>query len=323
MRITGILMVMVLVGSLAGCEKLKEFKESAEKAVGQVTNQVKQASDPVQQMLGAYATGYNEVLGSFEDVVDNYSRAIPLDKEPSAELGRINFFGSGNSDMALKTIKEAFAEAASASPEKYKYLQPLANELYGSCEELATIYGDARAYYRAEDFKDDDYARGRELHGKMRLANERFNKAMGQMGAALGAEEDKQMEAELADYDDKDSYGFQFRQAHFKAKQVLNVIDAANSDIAAIDKAVDDFLASTKDLKAFADAKADLHVSFKSYVDQVEGFAGAIKRYRREIKAEEVDPDKLLREHKAVFSAYNTIVSLRNSLAELERGGIL
>jgi len=316
-------MAILLVGSLAGCEKLKELKESAEKAVEQVTNQVKQETDPVQQMLSAYAKGYNEVLNSFQDIVDNYSRAIPLDKEPSAELGRINFFGSGNYDMALKTIKEAFDAAADAGPEKYKHLHPLANELYGSCQELARIYGDARAYYDAEDFKDDDFARGKEIHGKMRLAQERFDKALRQMEAALSVEEDKQMEAELADFDDKTTYGYQFRQAHFKAKQTLRIIDSYESDIDAIEKAIDDFVAAYEELKAFADGKADLHVTFKAYVDQVEGFVGAIKRFRRELKAEERDPDKLRQEHDAIVSAYNTIISLRNALAELEGYGQL
>ncbi len=284
---------------------------------------MKQETDPVQQMLSAYAKGYNEVLSSFQDVVETYSRAIPLDKEPSEELGRITFFGSGNYDMALKTIRDAFDVAASEGPEKYKHLQPLADELYGACQELATLYGDARAYYDAEDFKDDDYARGKEIHGKMRLANERFDKALRQMEAALSVEEDKRMEEELAEFDDKGSYGHQFRQAHYKAKQTLRVIDSVESDIDAIDKAVEDFVAAFKDLKAFADGKADLHVTFKAYVDQVEGFTGAIKRFRRELKAEERDPDKLRQEHDAIISAYNTIISLRNALAELEGYGQL
>ena len=323
MRIAGILMAIVLVGSLAGCEKLKELKESAEKAVEQVTNQVKQETDPMQQMLSAYAKGYNEVLNTFQDIVENYSRVIPLDKEPSAELGRINFFGSGNYDMSLKTIKEAFDAAASEGPDTHKHLSPLAMELYGSCQELAAIYGDARAYYDAEDYKDDDYARGREIHGKMRLAEVRFDKALRQMEAALSVEEDKQMELELAAYEDKTSYGYQFRYTHFKAKQALRSIDSPDSDFAAIDKAVNDFIAVNKELKAFSDGKADLHVTFKAYADQVDGFVGALKRFRRELQAEEADPDKLRQEHDAIISAYNTIISLRNALAELEGYGQL
>ena len=322
MRVTRVILAVLLATTLVGCEKLKELKESAEKAVEQVTNQVKQETDPVQQMLSAYAKGYNEVLNTFQDIVENYSRAIPLDKEPSAELGRVSFFGSGNYDMSLKTIKDAF-DAAAEGPEKYKHLQSLAAELYSSCQELATIYGDARTYYSAEDFKDDDYARGRELHGQMRLAEVRFDKALRQMEAALSVEEDQQMEAELAEYPDKGTYGNQFRQAHFKAKQLLRVIDSAESDFAAIDKAVDEYIESFTALKAFADGKADLHVTFKAFVDQVEGFLGAVKRFRRELQADSADPDQLRREHDAIVSAYNTIISLRNALAELEGYGQL
>jgi metal-sulfur cluster biosynthetic enzyme len=323
MRLVGCAIAIMMTLSLAGCDKLKELQQTAENAVQQVARQVESEVDPTEQMMSAYAKGYNEVLNSFQDIVDNYARAIPLDVEPSAELGRVTFFGSSNFEMALKTIKDAFESAASKAPDKYRHLQPLAGELTASCQELATLYGDARGYYQAEDFKDDDYARGKELHGKMRLAAERFDKALRQMEAALSVEEDKLMQEELAEYTDQGTYAYQYRYAHFKAKQVLRVIDSPTSDVAAIDLAVDEFLGVFEQLRTFCGSKADLQATFKAYVDQVENFVGALKRFRREVQADAPNPDKLRQEHDAIVSAYNAIISLRNALSQLEAHGQL
>ncbi len=314
---------VALVIGVCGCEKIKELKQAAEQAAEQVVKQVKDEVDPSRQMLSAYAKGYNEVLNSFQDLVDNYARAIPLDKEPSAELGNVHFFGSGNYDMSLKTIKEAFDAASDKAPEKYKHLKPLADELYGACKDLADHYGRARAYYQAEDFKDDEYAAGKEIHGKMRTAVERFDAALRQMEAALSVEEDKLMEEELAEYKDQKSYAYQFRFVHFKAKRTLGLIDSRESTAESIDQAVEEFVKVYDELKAFADGQASPNAAFKSYVDQVERFVSALKRFRREVQAEEADPDKLRQEHDAIVSSYNTLISLRNSLSQLEAAGQL
>ena len=205
--------------SVTSCDKLKELQQAAENVVKQAAPE----SNPVKEMLGAYAKGYNEVLNTFNDLIDNYFRSIPADKEPSDELGKIHFFGTANHDMSLKTVKDAFAAASDKAPEKYAHLRPMANDLYATCAELARISGEAKKYYEAEDFKDDAYARGKVLHEEMKTAADKYDAALRQMEAALSTEEDKLMEGELAQYKEEKSYSYYLRYVHFRAKRWMTM----------------------------------------------------------------------------------------------------
>jgi len=307
--------LMLVVGvALGSCDKLKEV---AEQAVKQATD-----SNPAREMLAHYANGYNEVLNRFPGLIKEYVGDIPLDQVPSAEL-RISLFSAGPVDMSLKTITDSFNAAAKVAPDKYKHLQPMADELLITCKELAAVYRDADKYYEAEDYKDDDYAGGKEIHGRMKVAVEKYQKAMRTFDAALSGEEDKLMKAELAQYTDDKDYGYWIRFVPHEAKKTLAIVQSPKTDVAGASKAVEDFITVYNNVKVFADGKPELNQAFKGLVDQAGTFVGTLKRFRRAIQAEQQDSDEINRELDRIVTDYNNLIGLQNSLFQLESYGQL
>ena len=313
MKRTAVVVSLALIFALAlsSCQKIKELTEQA----------VKQATDsnPARDMLGNYAKGYNAILDVCPGVIDNYKSRIPLETGPSAELGdNVWLISAGTAQMSLKTAKDSFAAAADGGPEKYKHLKPMADEVYAACNGLVNVYNDASKYYEAQDFKDDEFKRGQELHGNMLTAIEKYHKTMRVLDAALGGEEDKLMEEELAQYKDGKGYGYYLRYLPHHAKKALNLLQSPDTDDAAAGKGIEEFIAVYNEVKTFADGKADLNGTFKSFMDQAESYLGTLKRFRRAVQAEPQDAAALNRELDQMVTDYNNIINLQNALFQLE-----
>jgi len=317
----GFTIVCLLVAgalALSGCDKLKELTE-------QVTEQVKQVAggNAEQATLGTYAKGYNALIGEIPGVIESYQRTIPFDQEPSGEISSLHLSKTVFVDNALRDAKKAFEEAGASAPDEFKKFKPMADELLAACNEVVSVHSEAEKYYEAEDYKDDDYAKGKELHGKMRAAAEKYYKAIEVMDAALSEEEDKVAVKELEQYAKDKSYSYFMRYSLFEAKKLFKVIDYPGDKKEAVGAAVDAYLKVFNEFKTFADAQTNLNQAFASYVEQGESFVAAGKRFRREWDAEQPDPGKLNRERDSILSSYNTMVSVQNSLLDLEANGLL
>jgi len=304
--------------ALSGCDKLKEI-------AGQVTEQVKQATggNAEQATLGTYAKGYNALIGEIPGLLDSYQRTIPFDQEPSGEISSIHLSRTVFVDNAMRDAKKAFEEAGSSAPEEFKKFKPMADDLLAACTEVVNVHSEAQKYYEAEDYKDDDYARGKEIHARMRTAAGKYYKAIEVMDAALSEEEDKVAVTELEQFSKDKSYSYYMRYSLFEAKKLFKVIDFPGDKKESVGAAVDAYLKVFNELKTFSDGQANLNQAFASYVEQVESFVASIKRFRREWDAEQPDPGKLKSEHDSILSSYNTMVSVQNSLLDLEANGLL
>ena len=322
-RLPVCIVIAALVVGLAGCKQAQELVDKVTSKVGEVAKQAASATDSSRQTLGGYADGYNKVLDEVMDAVEDYERAIPFDKTPGPELGKPLLMIPPLADKSMQEIKAAFASAASSAPAEMKYLAPMADELAAASDEVLKTLTEARKYYDAEDFKDDAYARWKQIHEKMIAAAQRLDKATTQLGAALSGEEDKIAEQELKDYEKDKSYSYYMRFMLHRAKKLEKLVEDPQTDKAAFGKGFDEFGASFDEFAKFCQAKTDMQPAFKSYADMVERFQAAAKRLRRELEAEKPDPQKLSQEANAVVDAYNSMVSLRNSLASLEQMGQL
>lgn len=256
-------------------------------------------------------------------LIESYQRTIPFDQEPSGEISSLHLSRTVFVDNALRDAKKAFEDAGASAPDEFKKFKPMAEEVLAACNEVVAAHSDAQKYYEAENYKDDDYGRGKEIHARMRTAAEKYYKAIAVMDGALSEEEDKVVVKELEQYSKDKSYSYYMRYSLFEAKTLVKVIDFPNDKKDSVGVAVDAYLKVYNEFKTFADAQANLNQVFASYVEQVESFLAAVKRFRREWEAEQPDPDKLNSERDSIISSYNTMVSVQNSLLDLEANGLL
>jgi len=303
-----------------GCEQAKKMVEQVAK---QAETAVDSATDTYKEAMGLYAKGYNEIIGNVPDLIDSYGREIPFESEPGEGMDRVMLIGGVGVDMALKTAQDSFAQAKSTAPDKLKHFAAPADELLTAARGLASVYSEVQKYYQAEDYKDDKYAKGKELHTKFKSAADAYYKAVRTLEADLTAAEDVMMAEELAKHSDKATYGYQWRAVHAQAKKTLNAIERDGATQDEIAKAVDAFTATCGELKTFADGKADLHPSFKAFVDTADRYLACLKRMRR--AGEELPPKKevMSQELSNASDAYNNIVGLVNALSQVEQAGQL
>src|SRR4051812_43553167 len=125
-------------------------------------------------------------------------------------------------DAALEAAASGFAEAVSK-------LEPLLK--------------DADDYYTQENYKDDKMAKGRALHPRLVAAWDAFSSADKALRAGVEAINDRRALERLAEIEKTEGRKARYHveALMIQAKRVLRAEDAAQPDIAAITKALDDY----------------------------------------------------------------------------------
>ncbi|MBM4352843.1 MAG: DUF3829 domain-containing protein [Deltaproteobacteria bacterium] len=309
--------------SIALFSSCKAVREAAEQVAGQVAKQAAGGDEEGEDMLGLYAKGYNAIIGVVPEAVRSYDSAVPMGGEPGPEMRKPLLLAGVLADMKLKEAAESFERARAAAPEKFKHMIPMADELMAASKEIMTLYSEAQKYYDAENFKDDGYENGKKIHSKIIPAVGRYEKAVRVLEAALDAEEDKIITEEMKEHESAKSYSYYIRSVHVEAKKAVKVVDDPKSDAAAVAAAAEAFARTCEEMKGFVDRQAEPNVTFRAFVDAADRYLASLKRLRRALEAEPREDEAIHRELDLVISSYNSFISLRNSLAELEQNGLL
>jgi hypothetical protein len=275
---------------------------------------------PAQEAMGLYAKGFNALLKDPKQMIKEYFDSIPeAGPDPKARLRlfpRQNFATS-----AIKEARESFDKAKSAAPDSMASLAPAADQAIAAIERVATTYTAAQKYYEAENYKDDQLAKGKELHGQMIAAAKDFNTALGTLEAGLSKIEDEQATQELAKYEGDKSYSYWFRFYNMQAKKFLSAVEAAHTPetLAKLDAAFQPIAAATDALGKFVASKGGkVNTTFNSYADRATSFHATATKLIRLAKEPKVDGAALDRETESLISNYNTLVSMANTLYDVE-----
>jgi rubrerythrin len=275
--------------------------------------------EPAQQAMGMYAKGFNEALDVNKSLLGYFDK-VPEEGPTKGE--KYNIFPSQNSaKSSLTTIKESFDQAKEAAPSTLAKLAPLSDEVFTSLTNLNSTYGEVHKYYDAEDYKDDDYAKGMELHKAITANAEATTKAIGALGDALSGIEDEQAIAELAKYEGNKKHSYWFRYFNVEAKKAVKAVESG--DAAALAASLAAAETAQKGLAEFAAAAGDSPAkgAFDAYVASAERFTSALKKLNREVAADE--PKNVDQLSSQVIDAYNGIIGITNSLYELEGNDLL
>jgi len=274
--------------------------------------------ESAQEAMGEYAEGFNVLIDDPKRMVNEYFDEIP--PEGPAPGSKPHLFPHDPSNE-IKKAKEAFVKAKQVAPASISHLAPLADGTIVAIEKVSSTFDAAVKYYAAENYKDDQYARGKELHAQMVAESTSFNEALAKLEAGLSTIEDVQATEELKKYAGAKSYSYWFRFHKMEAKKFVTAVEEAETpeQLAQLGTAFGPIEAAYNDLDAFAKAKGDsADHSFALYVKTASDFHATgtkLVRLAKDVKGESPELDRAVEE---LVNRYNNLVQGANSLFEVE-----
>ena len=299
--------------SLAGCKK-------DQSATGQ----------PAAATMGSYAEGYNELTDRIKEVISSYERAFP-DGPEAAFKARIkpHLFTVPMLSRSLAKAKASFDQAKASAPESMALLGKQADALLAAAEPVAALWGEVNKYYDAETYKDDQFAKGNELHAKMTAAIRTYRTAVAALSTSLDKIEDEQAVSELKKYESEKGYSYWFRKFTMDAKKFVSAAQAIDhpEQLPSLAAAWEPLAATHAELAKFVASKGpSINQSFGAYAGAAERFDTTGQKLVRAAK-QATDADEKTatdavetaqRELESLVSAYNSLVSIGNSLYKVE-----
>ncbi len=283
--------------------------------------------DTGHETMGAYAAGYNILIDEIPNLLDRYFKNTPPDGPTLKSLtDKKTWLCSGRPFMEMKRKKasEAFEKGKGSANAELKHLVPMADALWTASMEVSSLSEEYCKYIEAEDFKDDQGAKAKEFHARWVAAAEKYSTAQGKFSDELDKIEDQQMVADIEKHAKDKGYGYWFRQFNFKAKQFVAKV---RSDRANLSAHTAELEPAYNDLSSFSKEKgASLNSSFKSYQRDADSFFAEVKKMNRavaEAKDDEARSKAVEDGFDDIVRDYNSLVSMHNSLVELEGYGQL
>lgn len=280
--------------------------------------------EPAQEAMGLYAKGFNGLIADPKQMITEYFDNIPeAGPEPGSKprlFPRQNFGAS-----KIKEAREAFAAAKSAAPASLAKLAPPADKAIVAIEKVATAFTEAQKYYDAENYKDDNFARGKQLHAQMLEATAQFQAALHELEDGLSVIEDQQAVAELAKHTDK-GYGYWFRYYNIEAKKLLHAVESASTpdERKALVAAFQPIVTANDELAKFVASKgSSVNGSFNAYVSSASSFHATAVKLMRLVKDGAGDDKAIAQETESLIRGYNSLVSMANSLYQVEGANAL
>ncbi len=310
---------LLLTPPMAGCNKLaKKLGEKAAQEVQEATKKLDDGPDAGQQTLGLYARGFNLLIDDPQECLTEYFDDVSLDGPLEGKVYRF-FPAQTRGSIEITNAKKSFKQAAAGAPASLSHLEALGTAAIKNLEEACSTFAEVHKYYDAEDFKDDQGKKGKALHSRMVKLAESTQESMKKLEMALSKIEEEQSKKELAEYEKNKSYSYWFRLFSFESKKLLGVKDPKEFQkrYAAVDQAYEG-------LKSFATSKGDAtNAAFKSFMSQADRFHSTAKKMSRALEKKEPNAQKLDNMQNQLTNAFNTIVSIGNTLRELEANDLL
>lgn len=292
--------------------------------------------ETAQDAMGLYAKGFNELIAKPQEMVKEYFDKIPEegpDETKNNKLFPRHAMASSKIDDAAK----AFADAKKAAPASLAKLAPLADAAIVAIKKVKTTFEAAQKYYAAENWKDDKFAKGKELHGQMLAVSKEFRTAIDALSTELSTIEDAQAESELKKFGPS-SGRYWFRFGNMRAKKLLAVAqkDLSPTYVTELEAALAEFVPVKDGVVAFVTTNGaglgSVKSVYESYQRNIEDFFATITKIKRAASDLATGDGKnteegLMRSFESEVerstSDYNSLISSGNSMYDLEASGTL
>src|SRR5207237_4443783 len=185
-------------------------------------------------------------------------------------------------------------------------------------QKLAPVLKEAIEYYRQEDYKDDQLAKGKQLHAPLLAAFDEFDKASDQFHAALDAEDVRFKERELSEIEQKQGRNLSYlhRVVMLRAKQLVKLGEAEPIDPAKYQPALDAYTQAVEEASAYFNAhRAELgdRVSCWQVVERAaRDFLKEAKEKLRNLRENKKPQPSLISDVRFV-EQYNDLIMMANN----------
>lgn len=285
------------------------------------------AADPSEK-LQAYIDCYNRLDGRAHRALTRYASWIK-DMEAGPTGNERIVYGLYTIDTeGVAGCKTAMTEAAAQKPVLDK-LDPAAVAYIQSLETLDKTVNEADRYYSRENYKDDKFAKGKELHPPLLAQAKAFRAASDVFSRELEVENDKLLAAQIAEVERAEGRKLTYWRMSLmaQAKQLVNLmaeddfeLEGATARLAAYEKTTDEAMAYG------AAHKAELPTAWFTIEQSAEEYRKAAKQRLRRVrdKVPYTEGEKMMLKpgsgwmvdgsQEQFTKAYNSLVESSNSL---------
>lgn len=204
--------------------------------------------------LNVYVTCYNRLNSSANKSINRYAQWVKdMDIGPTGKEKVVYGLYDIQADE-VEECQQQIEQVAAAKPTLPK-LDAAGKAFITSLVALTKVVNEAHPYYERENYKDDGFAKGRELHPELVKRAQAFRDASDVFSDELEAENDKALAAQLVEIEKAEGR----KAAYWKmslmmqAKQLVNVVaeeefsvETATAKAAAFEKVADEMNAYAK-----------------------------------------------------------------------------
>lgn len=236
--------------------------------------------------MNAYIGCYNGVSERAYDSIDRYSSWVEdMEKGPTGQEKLVYGLYSLH-DHAIKRCKKDVTAAMAAEP-KDAALDKAAGDYLKAALALNEKINEADRYYSRENYKDDDFAKGKAMHGPLAAAMEQFIEANNAMDKALSAKNDEAIRQQLAEVEKTQGKGFNYwmLSTMINAKAGVEVlsedefdVEEAKKLVAAYEESADKLIDVIK-----GDDSMDM-VKYSTFPMTLDNYRSALKERLRRVR---------------------------------------
>ncbi len=219
-------------------------------------------------------------MASRSRYIDWASDKPEMKKKPRNVLGLYTIY---ETDRCAKGV----AEAASATPNNVP-LEEASAGFVKSVQSLEPLLKDADDYYTQENYKDDKFAKGRDMHGKLLAAWDDFRSADNKLRSVVQEISDVRQAAELVDVEKRlgRTAKFQVMNTFLHAKALARAqakVDMDKMDLAQVNELLATYETAVKELEAFADGQTTAKID-SFYINDAKNLLVTAKGLMRRVR---------------------------------------
>jgi hypothetical protein len=192
-------------------------------------------------------------------------------------------------EYVMKTCRESIPKGKKAGAPDAE-LDKAAAAYLAALEAVEVKNNAAHSYYDRKDYKDDKFAKGKEMHAPLIAAFEAFDAASTKFGDLIDVRNDKRMDAELAAAEKHGGKNLHWHKmiASKKSKDLLHLMGDESFDVVKAETMVKDITAHLDaTTKYAADHKAEEPMMWSMYASALKGFVDSAKARMRHFRDKE------------------------------------
>lgn len=324
-------LAVLMLGSQTGCKRLAErlAAQAADAGALGAGGGTEEEADH-DEALDGLVDCLNGLDHSISNSLDRYTSWLPDEKDgkqPGPTGKERNVYGLYEiHDSSVKSCEKGL-KAASAKPE----FKDVAAKYQGVIDKLVPEMNAAYKYYDRDEYKDDGFAKAKEIHGKLWPIAEEYQKVSKEFRGAVVKANDARMAAQIKEVEAKHGRNLIFQKLNVMqvAKNAISVATDEKASLADLEAVTTAYEKALTEMDEYAKAhkeEADKVMMWSSFDSEAEGYLKALKERLRRVRDKkaysrseimqlngsagwmvEGSPDKVSRE-------YNELVNRSNSL---------